>query len=119
MENKPGQDLLLQAVTGLTYTTGNANQPPVPFGLSIADSMCGAQMVQAVLASLIRRQKTNEGAFIEMSLMETLLDFQFELLTTFLMAPKKLKGVILIMVIPYWVRLMAFIKPQMDISPLP
>ena len=78
-KNKPGQDLLLQAMTGLTYTTGNAKDAPMPFGLSIADYMAGGQLVQGILAALIRRQKTGKGALIEISLMESLLDFQFEL----------------------------------------
>lgn len=82
-KHKPGQDLLLQSVTGLAYTTGNASNAPVPFGLSIADTLCGAQLVQGILAALIRRQKINKGALIEISLMESLLDFQFELLTTY------------------------------------
>ncbi len=82
-KHKPGQDLLLQSVTGLAYTTGNAGHAPVPFGLSIADTLCGAQLVQGILAALIRRQKTDKGALIEISLMESLLDFQFELLTTY------------------------------------
>jgi len=82
-KDKPGQDLLLQSVTGLAYTTGNAEDDPVPFGLSIADTLCGAQLVQGILAALIRRQKTGKGALVELSLMESLLDFQFELLTTY------------------------------------
>ncbi len=82
-KNKPGQDLLLQSITGLTHTTGNGQQAPVPFGIAIADILCGAQLVQGVLAALIRRQKTGKGALVELSLMESLLDFQFELLTTY------------------------------------
>lgn len=82
-KNKPGQDLLLQSMTGLTYTTGNGNNGPVPFGISIADIMAGSQLVQGILGGLIRRQKTGKGALIEVSLMESLLDFQFELLTTY------------------------------------
>lgn len=81
--DRPGQDLLLQAVSGLVFTTGNAEDAPTPFGLSIADSLCGAQLVQGVLAALIRRHKTGKGAHIELSLLESLLDFQFELLTTY------------------------------------
>ncbi len=80
---KPGQDLLIQAITGLTFTTGNANNSPVPFGLAIGDMLCGAQLVQGIIAGLIRKQKTGVGALIEISLMESLLDFQFELLTTY------------------------------------
>lgn len=81
--NLPGQDLLVQSMSGLVYTSGNAGDHPVPFGLSIADSICGNQLVQAIIAALIRRHKTGKGAHIEMSLMESLLDFQFELLTTY------------------------------------
>lgn len=82
-KNKPGQDLLVQSMAGLLYTTGNDNSDPVPFGLSIADMLCGAQLVQGILAALIRRHKTGKGALIEISLLESLLDFQFELLTTY------------------------------------
>ena len=79
----PGQDLLLQSMSGLVYTTGNESHAPVPFGLAIADSLCGAQLVQGILSALIRRHKTGQGAQIEISLMESVLDFQFELLTTY------------------------------------
>lgn len=82
-KNKPGQDLLLQSITGLTYTTGNGTNGPVPFGISIADILAGSQLVQGILGGLIRRSKTGKGALIEVSLMESLLDFQFELLTTY------------------------------------
>ena len=74
---------MLQSVSGLAYTTGNANNSPVAFGIAIADILCGAQLVQGVLAALIRMYKTGIGALIEVSLMESLLDFQFELLTTY------------------------------------
>lgn len=82
-KDKPGQDLLLQSMAGLAYTTGNGSNGPVPFGIAVTDILCGAQLVQGILAALIRRQKTNAGALIEVSLMESLLDFQFELLTTY------------------------------------
>ena len=82
-KNKPGQDLLLQAITGLAYTTGDGISDPIPFGIAITDILCGAQLVQGILGALIRRQKKGVGALIEISLMESLLDFQFELLTTY------------------------------------
>lgn len=88
-KNNPGQDLLLQSITGLAFTTGNGTNGPVPFGISIADILCGAQLVQGILAALIRRQKKNTGAYIEISLMESLLDFQFELFTTYFASGKQ------------------------------
>ena len=82
-KNRPGQDLLLQSMSGLAYTTGNAKDNPMPFGLAIADNLCGSQLVQGILGALIRRHKTGTGALIEVSMLESLLDFQFELLTTY------------------------------------
>src|SRR5689334_19940542 len=82
-KHRPGQDLLLQSMSGLAYTTGNAKDNPMPFGLAIADNLCGSQLVQGILSALIRRQKSGKGALIEISLLESLLDFQFELLTTY------------------------------------
>lgn len=88
-KNLPGQDLLLQAISGLAYTTGNEEDLPVPFGVAIADIICGAHLVQGIVAGLIRRQKKGIGARIEVNLLASLLDFQFELFTTYF-ASKKL-----------------------------
>lgn len=82
-KSKPGQDLLLQSVSGLAFTSGNKDHDPIPFGIAIADIICGTHLSHGILAALIRRQKKGVGAFIEVSLLESLLDFQFELLTTY------------------------------------
>jgi crotonobetainyl-CoA:carnitine CoA-transferase CaiB-like acyl-CoA transferase len=82
-KDKPGQDLLIQSLSGLVFTSGNEGQPPVPFGLAIADMICGNHLVQGIIAALCRRQITKAGALIEVSLLESILDFQFELLTTY------------------------------------
>src|ERR1700748_2311666 len=82
-KDRPGQDLLLQSMSGLAYMTGNEKDHPMPFGLSIADSLCGAQLVQGILAALVRRNRTGQGALVEISMMESLLDFKFKFLTTY------------------------------------
>jgi CoA:oxalate CoA-transferase len=81
---KPGQDLLVQSLSGLPYLNGDAAQPPVPFGLAVADMMAGAHLVQGVLATLVRRGITGLGGKVEASLLESVLDLQFEVLTTYL-----------------------------------
>ena len=81
---KPGQDLLVQSLSGLPYLNGDAAQPPVPFGLAVADMMAGAHLVQGLLAALVRRGITGEGARVQVSLLESILDLQFEVLTTYL-----------------------------------
>jgi CoA:oxalate CoA-transferase len=82
--SKPGQDLLAQAVSGLTWLNGNADQPPLPCGLAVADLTASAHLVQGILASLVRRGVTGRGALVEVSLLESILDLQFEVTTTFL-----------------------------------
>ena len=82
--DKPGQDLLVQSLSGLPYLNGDAAQPPVPFGLAVADMMAGAHLVQGILAVLVRRGITGEGGKVEVSLLESILDLQFEVLTTYL-----------------------------------
>ena len=81
--NKPGQDLLAQSLSGLVWLNGNAEQPPLPFGLSVVDLFAGAHLVQGILACLVRRGVRGIGGYVEVSLLESILDAQFELLTTF------------------------------------
>jgi crotonobetainyl-CoA:carnitine CoA-transferase CaiB-like acyl-CoA transferase len=80
----PGQDLLAQSRSGVTWLNGDADDGPVPFGLAVADMLAGATVVQGVLAALVRRGITGQGAHVETSLLEALVDFQFEVLTTYL-----------------------------------
>lgn len=81
---KPGQDLLAQSLSGLVHLNGNADQPPMPFGLSVADLTASAHLVQGILATLVRRGVTGQGGLVEVSLLESILDLQFELTTTHL-----------------------------------
>jgi CoA:oxalate CoA-transferase len=81
---KPGQDLLLQSLSGLVWLSGNRDAGPVPMGLSVCDMLAGAQLVQGVLACLYRRMTLGIGALVEVSMLETILDFQIEPFTVFL-----------------------------------
>ncbi len=82
--DKPGQDLLAQSISGLTWLNGNADQPPMAFGLSVADLTASAHLVQGILAALVRRGTTSRGGLVEVSLLESILDLQFEVTTTHL-----------------------------------
>lgn len=82
-KGKPGQDLLLQSVTGLTWLTGNAGGP-VAMGLSIVDMLAGSHLAQGILACLFRKIKNGTGALVQVSMIESAYDFQFETITTFM-----------------------------------
>ena len=83
-KQKPGQDLLVQSLSGLPFLNGNRNDAPMPFGLSVADMFAGQHLVQGVLSALIKREHSNEGSLIQVSLLESILDIQFEVFTTYL-----------------------------------
>ncbi|AFV00500.1 CaiB/BaiF CoA transferase family protein [Simiduia agarivorans] len=81
---RPGQDLLLQAVSGLCYLSGNKDDGPVPMGVPVADIYTGQQLVQGILAAVFEREFTGHGSLVEISMLEAMMDFQFEPLTILL-----------------------------------
>ena len=79
----PGQDLLLQAASGLTWLSNNSNENPTPMGVAVVDIMAGTHIAQGILATLYKRCMTGEGALVQVSMFESVLDFQFEVLTCY------------------------------------
>ena len=82
--DKPGQDLLAQAMSGLPWLNGGEDDPPIPVGLAVADLLASCHLAQGVTALLLRRERTGVGGLVETSLMEGMLDMQFELLSAHL-----------------------------------
>lgn len=80
----PGQDLLAQARSGLLWLTGSKDNPPMPMGLAVADMMAGNALAQGILAALVGRGIHGKGCRVDTSLLEAMVDFQFEVLTTHL-----------------------------------
>jgi len=80
----PGQDLLVQAKSGLMWLSGRLSDPPTPTGLSLVDIYTGSVITQAILAALVGRATTGQGSCVETSLLEAAADLQVEQLTVFL-----------------------------------
>ena len=89
-KDKPGQDLLAQSLSGVTWLNGNAEDAPTPLGLSLADMFAGQHLVQGILAALVNREKIGEGVCISVDLMESILDIQFEMFTAYLNNGRKM-----------------------------
>jgi crotonobetainyl-CoA:carnitine CoA-transferase CaiB-like acyl-CoA transferase len=79
----PGQDLLLQASSGLAWLSNNNDESPTPMGVAVVDIMAGTHVAQGILAALYKKAVTGEGALIQVSMFESILDFQFEVLTCY------------------------------------
>ena len=82
-KNKPGQDLLMQSISGITHLSGNNGDGPVPLGLPVADMFAGAHLAQGILAALLQKQQKNTGCKVSVNMLESILDLQFETITTY------------------------------------
>lgn len=65
---RPGYDLVIQGESGLMALNGEANTPPLKFGVAVVDLMTGMYAAQAVLAALFQRTRIGKGRHIEMAL---------------------------------------------------
>ncbi|MBH0116842.1 CoA transferase [Salinibacterium sp. NG253] len=81
-KDRPGQDLLAQSMSGIPWLNGSKADGPVPVGLSIADHLMSCHIAQGVTALLVRKFRTGKGGLVQTSLLEAMLDLQFELLST-------------------------------------
>lgn len=68
---RPGYDLVIQGEAGLMALNGDANMPPLKFGVAVVDLVTGMYAAQAVLAALFRRERTGKGRLIEMALYDS------------------------------------------------
>ena len=71
--DRPGQDMLIQGLTGLASNTGRGDGPPVPAGAGLADQIGAMNMVYGILSALYWREKSGKGQKIEVNLMAGLM----------------------------------------------
>lgn len=77
----PGQDLLIQAMSGLMSVTGQAGGPPVPAGAAVVDQHAGALLAMGVLGALVEKRRTGRGRTVEVNMVQAALDLQLEPVT--------------------------------------
>jgi len=77
--DRPGQDLLLQAMSGLASISGRAGQPPTPVGAPVVDQHGAALLAMGVLAALLERARTGKGLRVEVSMLRAAFDLQLEI----------------------------------------
>jgi crotonobetainyl-CoA:carnitine CoA-transferase CaiB-like acyl-CoA transferase len=81
MADRPGQDLLIQALSGLIAATGH--ERPTAIGFAAADQHGAALLAMGILGAYVRRLQTGLGTRIEASLLNAGLDLQTEPLTLY------------------------------------
>ncbi|MBI1726548.1 MAG: CoA transferase [Candidatus Rokubacteria bacterium] len=79
--DRPGQDLLMQAISGLASISGRAGQPPTAVGTAAIDQHGASLLAVGVLAALLERARTGQGLHVEVSMLRAALDLQIEIAT--------------------------------------
>ena len=81
--NRPGQDLLLQGMSGAMLASGSANTAPSPAGQYIVDAVAAATAFEAVLAALLHRERTGEGQSVKVNMLDAITALQMQELSVY------------------------------------
>ncbi|WP_213992931.1 CoA transferase [Sodalis sp. dw_96] len=81
---RPGQDLLLQSFSGLTFNAGRRNGHPVACPPFIADVIASHSATEAVLAGLFNAARTGRGQEATLSMLGGIMEMQLQEISTFL-----------------------------------
>lgn len=68
--DRPAMDHLMQGESGMFNATGTKDQP-VRVGFAISDASTGIISSSAILAALVRRSQTGDGAYLDVSMLES------------------------------------------------
>ena len=69
----PAYDQIIQGLCGVMSVTGDAHSAPLRVGYPAADTMGGISAAFAIAAALFRRERSGEGEFIDVSMLEASL----------------------------------------------
>lgn len=87
-KDKPGYDFMAQGLSGLMSITGPADGDPTRVGIAIADIITGTFASNAILASLLGRERTGQGQRIDMSLLDSQVAFMSYAASNYLVSGK-------------------------------
>jgi CoA:oxalate CoA-transferase len=73
MRDAPAYDQIIQGLSGMMSVTGDARCAPLRAGYPVADTISGIMAAFAVSAALVRRHRSGEGAFIDVSMLDSAL----------------------------------------------
>src|SRR5882672_4635260 len=69
----PAYDQIIQGLSGVMSVTGDAQSAPLRVGYPVADTMGGITAAFAISSALFRRERTGEGEWIDVSMLESTL----------------------------------------------
>lgn len=74
----PGQDILIQALSGMIWVGGQQQQTPRPAGSAVVDQHAGLLLATGILGAVVHRERTGVGQEVHVTMLEAALDLQLE-----------------------------------------
>ena len=81
--NRPGQDMLLQAMSGAMFSAGRESDPPAPAGTFAIDAITAYSAFEGALAALLHRERTGEGQLVTVNMLDAAIAVQAQELSIF------------------------------------
>jgi crotonobetainyl-CoA:carnitine CoA-transferase CaiB-like acyl-CoA transferase len=86
--NRPGQDLLLQAMSGAMLSAGRAGEAPNAAGQYLVDAIAAYTAFEGALAALFHRERTGEGQLVTVNMLDAITTIQMQELSVFTVGGK-------------------------------
>ena len=86
--DRPGQDLILQGMSGAMLSAGRADEPPTPAGQYLDDAITAYTAFEGALAALLHRERTGEGQLVEVNMLDAITTIQMQELSVFTVGGK-------------------------------
>ncbi|MEU4979718.1 CoA transferase [Streptomyces sp. NPDC021969] len=75
---RPGQDLLLQAMSGAMLSSGRSGEAPRAAGQYLVDAVTASTAFEGVLAALLHRERTGEGQLVTVNMLDAVTTLQMQ-----------------------------------------
>jgi CoA:oxalate CoA-transferase len=86
LQDAPAYDQIIQGLSGMMSVTGDERSAPLRAGYPVADTISGIYAAFAIASALVRRHGTGEGAFIDVSMLDSALVTMGWVISNFLIA---------------------------------
>lgn len=86
--DRPGQDLVLQGLSGAMLSAGREGEAPTPAGQYLVDAVTAYTAFEGALAALFHRERTGEGQLVQVNMLDAITTLQMQELSVFTVGNK-------------------------------
>jgi crotonobetainyl-CoA:carnitine CoA-transferase CaiB-like acyl-CoA transferase len=87
----PAIDNIVQATSGMMSLGGDPEGPPMRVGFPVVDTLTGQTAAFAILAALLRRERTGEGDYIDVAMFDATIAFMASAVVPWLVTGRALE----------------------------